>query len=428
MVNVLVDDYGPRTQWIFRLMFEEILGMPFVINGPDDARARAVLNYSAADMPGVPSIRPAGLLAERSISSQQISVEDHDGMPVFYRVKGGDLPFDPFSMAFYLVSRYEEYLPFEPDRHGRFPHTASLAWKEDFLKEPLVNRLAMSIRDLLLKHYPGLPSPTGKYSFFPTVDVDMAYAHLGKGFFRTGAAMAKLLLKGEAGEIRSRVRTMSGKQEDPYDNFERMHRTFEGSGLQAVYFVLAGDRGPYDRNLSTRNRRFASLIRRLDQQAAIGIHPSYRSADEPSRIAKELHRLQRICGRKITKSRQHFVRLSMPDTYRELLRYGITDDYSMGYASICGFRASIANAFSFYDLKYEQPTGLRIHPFMFMDTSLGDYMELKPAQYVSAVQPVIGEVKKYGGTLCGIWHNYALGDDEEKYRAFEEIIELAANV
>jgi hypothetical protein len=427
VVNILVDDYGPRAEWIFRLIFEEILGMKAVVNPTGGTAGKIALNYSLSDIAGMPAIRPAGLLAERGIKRQHISVDDHDGMPVFYRVEGGDLPFDPFSMAFYLVSRYEEHLPFEPDRHGRFPHTAALAWKEGFLGMPLVNRLAMTIRDLLLKYYPGLPSPPGKYSFVPTVDVDLAYAHLGKGFLRTCGAMAKLLLKVKAGEIHNRLRSMLGKQKDPYDNFEWMNRVFEGFGLQAVYFVLVGDRSPYDRNLSVRNKRFAELIKVLDQHGSIGIHPSYRSADEPVRIAKELDRLQKVCGRKINKSRQHFVRLALPDTYRELLKYGITDDYSMGYPSICGFRASIATSFSFYDLMDEQLTGLRVHPFMFMDTSLGDYMELQPAQYATALKPVIGEVKKYNGTLCGIWHNYALGDDEQKQRAFEEIIELATD-
>ena len=47
----------------------------------------------------------------------------------------------------------------------------------------------------------------------------------------------------------------------------------------------------------------------------------------------------------------------------------MTDDYSMGYGSINGFRASVASSFYWYDLEKERQTNLRIHPFCFMDAN-----------------------------------------------------------
>ena len=44
------------------------------------------------------------------------------GLPVFFQTTSdSDIPFDVFAASFFLVSRYEEYLEFQPDAHGRFP-------------------------------------------------------------------------------------------------------------------------------------------------------------------------------------------------------------------------------------------------------------------------------------------------------------------
>ena len=169
-----------------------------------------------------------------------------------------------------------------------------------------------------------------------------------------------------------------------------------------------------------------TLIRELDDKADLGVHPSYRSGENPQRVKTEMDRINGVSRKNVTKSRQHFVRLKFPDTYNNLIGYGIKEDYSMGYAAACGFRASIATPFRFYDIKEEKETGLLVYPFAFMDTTLSDYMGLSPVHYPEAVKPFIREVMDCKGTLCGIWHNYAMADDKEKHQAFLEIIKLAA--
>ncbi len=429
VLNVYINEISPRANWIFKLIFEDILGLglhltdnPHVLT----SSGNPVVNYSNTRIDGIPSVIPAGLLSETGLRTQQIELRVFKDIPVFFHTEGGDLPFDPFSMAFYLVSRYEEYLPFKPDKHGRFPYTKSLAYKEGFLNIPVVNHLAGLLKKILLQYYPDMKFPEGKYSFLPTVDVDIAFAHLGKGFIRTYGAMAKLLLRGQFGEIRSRIRTMRGKARDPYDNFDFISEVFREYGLNAVFFILSGDPGPFDRNLSLKNKKFVALIRELGDRADLGVHPSYCSGDEPQRVKTEMNRINRISGKNVTKSRQHFVRLKFPDTYNNLIKHGIEEDYSMGYAETSGFRAGIASPFCFYNIGDEKETALKVYPFMFMDSSLSDYMKLSPDQYVSSVKPFIEEVKACKGTLCGIWHNYAMADDQEKQNAFREIIKLAA--
>jgi hypothetical protein len=60
-----------------------------------------------------------------------------------------------------------------------------------------------------------------------------------------------------------------------------------------------------------------------------------------------------------------------------------------------------------------------------MDTTLSDYMGLLPEEYMKAILPIIEEVKEVNGSLIGIWHNYALADDQEKHLAFKTILKSA---
>jgi len=430
VVNVYIKENSPRAAWIFKLIFEELLGLQLQITNDPSVFATGetpALNYSDDEIPGSICIRPAGLLSEEGVNPQEIKVLEHDGVPVFFQTEGGDLPFDPFAMSFYLVSRYEEHLPFEADRHGRFSSDLSLAKREGFLEMAVVNRLAILLRDHLLNKYPESKFDIGEYKFIPTVDIDIAYAHLGKGFVRAYGAMAKHLLKADFGEVSRRIRSMRGKTKDPYDNFDLFNGTCQEHALNPIYFILAGDPGPHDRNLSLNNKNFAELVKSLSDKNEIGVHPSYGSDNDTESLKKELGRILTVTGKVIEKSRQHFVRLRFPDTYAMLINNGIKEDYSMGYADAQGFRASIASPYKYYDLSEEKETSLTVFPFMFMDSTLSDYMNLSPEKYGNSVAPLIEEVKYCKGTLVGIWHNYAMADNKEKLKAFKEIINQAVS-
>ena len=71
----------------------------------------------------------------------------------------------------------------------------------------------------------------------------------------------------------------------------------------------------------------------------------------------------------VTKSRQHYIRMNLPETYRLLLENGIKEDHSMGYGSINGFRASVASAFIGMTLGQIKETKLIIRPFCYMEAN-----------------------------------------------------------
>ncbi len=167
----------------------------------------------------------------------------------------------------------------------------------------------------------------------------------------------------------------------------------------------------------------------MGDYAQIGIHPSYYTNEQPNLLHKEIKNLESVVNKDITQSRQHFLRLNLPDTYRNLIDEDITDDYSMGYAALPGFRAGICSPYNFYDLDIEVETKLRVHPFMVMDGTLKDYMKLTPTDAIETIKKLIEEVKKVDGTFSSLWHNESLSDEQRWKgwrRVYEELLVLAA--
>ncbi len=172
----------------------------------------------------------------------------------------------------------------------------------------------------------------------------------------------------------------------------------------------------------------SSLINSIADYNEVGIHPSYASNKFSSRIRLEQSRLQKIIKSNVTKSRQHFLKLEFPETYRNLIECDISDDFTMGYASEPGFRAGTCNSYRYFDLVYDCPAPLRIHPFVVMDATLNLYKKIKPSEAMSYVGPLIKEVKKVNGTFTILWHNESLAEKkpwEGWKNVYEDIINAA---
>jgi peptidoglycan/xylan/chitin deacetylase (PgdA/CDA1 family) len=127
-------------------------------------------------------------------------------------------------------------------------------------------------------------------------------------------------------------------------------------------------------------------------------------------LKKEKERLESITNTPIRKSRQHYLRFNLPETYQQLIDLEITEDYSMGYASQLGFRASTCSPFYFYDLDFEIQTPLKVFPFALMDTTLNDYLKNTPKQSLGKIRDLKNEVKAVNGTFITLFHNESLSD------------------
>jgi hypothetical protein len=204
------------------------------------------------------------------------------------------------------------------------------------------------------------------------------------------------------------------KRQDPFDAYEWMDELHQQSKLHPIYFFLvAKENGKYDKNIDVTNVEYQQLVQSIASKYSIGLHPSWASGDIPSLLTKEKATLEGITNQNITSSRQHYIRFELPSTYRKLIALGLMNDYSMGYGSINGFRASIATPFYWYDLKNEEATKLLIHPFCFMDANAYYEQKLSAETALEELMQYYEVVKSVNGTLITIWHNNFLGTDEE---------------
>jgi hypothetical protein len=197
---------------------------------------------------------------------------------------------------------------------------------------------------------------------------------------------------------------------DPFDTYDLQLQLQKEYALSPLYFILFAEYGEFDKNIPVNSREFQRLIKSLGDYAEVGIHPSFASNSSVKLLKIEIESLAKILNREITKSRQHFLKLNFPTTYRNLINLDITDDYTMGYASETGFRAGICDPYLFYDLDLETETKLRIHPFHVMDGTLKDYQQLSPEEALVRIKKMVDEVKAVNGTFISLWHNESLGN------------------
>jgi len=430
---VYCPELSPRLNYILELLLSDLLGISYTTTNLEDEFIHydgPKLNYSFDPIGSFPFLEASGMLFEPRIIDQSEamgSVFQWEGLPAFYPVQQESiLPFDLFSAAFYLVSRFEEYLPFNTDKHDRFPSSESLAYREGFLDKPLINLWTIKFADTLKDLFGDtFHFHFQKYRFLPTIDIDNAWAFKNKGLRGLGA----FFKKNQTMEVRNyRYQVIRGNQADPYDQYMFLESLFKKYNLDPVYFFLVGSLGPYDRNVSPSSRKFKALVKEISQKYKIGVHPSYASNFISDRIQKEIHLLTKLSQKKITRSRQHFLKIQFPYTYRNLMHLGIKEEYSMGYADQIGFRASIANPFRFFDLENNKTTDLSVYPFQVMDVTLHDYLNLKPEEAINKIAEIIDQTRAVGGTFSMLWHNESLSEWEGWLGwsiVFKEMLEMA---
>jgi len=413
-----------RLRYTCDLIGRELTGQPFQLTDDQSVFREFTgprINYSSENFPGdVFRLKPHSLLFEKTIREQLIDCFEWNGEKAFLKTSG-DLPFDLFAATFYLLSRYEEYLPHQKDMYGRYAHENSLAFKEGFLDRPLINTWLQGFSDQLKAKFPELTIDHSPFTFLPTYDIDEAWSYKHKAWWRSAGAAVKDLLKGKWNKFSLRRKVLDNQVQDPFDSYtwiDDLHRSHQ---LQPRYFFLvAAKTGRYDKNILPTESALQVLVKHHADRYQVGIHPSWQSGDDPLLIKKEIQALEHISGLKINSSRQHFIRFTLPQTFRHLLDAGIREDFSMGYGSINGFRASVASPFYWYDLENEMTTQLLLYPFCYMEANSFFEQKYSPSQALEEMRHYYRQVKKVNGTFISIWHNTFLGTDE-RFKGWREV-------
>ena len=418
---------SPRLSYIIELIGKEIFYEPIALTTDktlflEDTGPK--INYSSVRLTaGELFIRHHPLLFEKGIREQTIHCFIFQSQTVFFKTEG-DYPFDIFASSFYLLSRYEEYLPFESDKYGRFPHRVSLAFREKFLEIPLINYWLEEFKKRIREKFPELLFRLKDFKYIPSYDIDMAYSYKYKGFIRNTGGFVRSFVKGEWNRLLDRWDVLFQKKKDPFDTYEWLDSLHLYCRTRAYYFfLLARQQKGVDKNISPALEEMRSLVAYHSKGYTVGIHPSWQSGDDEKVLWKEIECLESITGMPVKYSRQHYIRMKLPRTYRNLLDAGIEKDFSMGYGGANGFRASIASSFYWYDLEQEKQTGLMLFPFCFMDANSFYENQLTPKEAFAELMGYYRRIRQVNGLMVTIWHNSFFGTDP-LFAGWKEVYEV----
>jgi hypothetical protein len=383
------------------------------------------MSYTKQPLSNELFVRSHTLLFEQGLSDIEIKVQQWDNTKAFFSTgERSDLPFDIFAASFYLLSRYEEYLPHVKDDYGRFMAKESLAYKNKFLNQPVVDIWAYKLKALLKERFPEFNFPKRLYSVKPVIDVPMAFYFKQKGLLRTLGGTLNDILRLRLRQLYERYLVILGFKRDPYDTFKWIITKQKQNDFRFLVLFLIGDYSTYDKNINSSKKEFVSLIKSVADYCDVGLKASYFALEDITILKKEKRKMEAIINTELKAVRNSFSKLNLPTSYRNLIELDIFNDYSMGYVDTLGFRAGTCTPFQFYDLDYEVQTPLQINPYCLLDFGLLKYAsQLDKSEHL---QKLINEVKAVNGTFVPVFHNYSFSD-MERWEGFKSLFTSILN-
>jgi hypothetical protein len=424
-MKIVSEIASPRLNYVLDYVFNQRFGISYWLIDPTDfseiTSAEPILSYSLHHNQTFLKILPKGLLQENFFHHGKPELTYIEKLPVLFAdEKEGGLGFDIFSAIFWMLARYEEYQPFEPDEHARFPASASILFKNNLLETPLVDRWILFLKKKIKDQFPELQFKEEMYRFQPTIDIDSPWCYTKKGILRNVGGLCRDTLKRKWNLVGERLKVLSGLKDDPFFTFDIIEKIHDEKGLNPLFFILVGSYGKFDKTISLTNKTFREFIQSLSKRHCLYLHPSYQASENQGRLEQEIKALELLTGQKIEKLRQHYLRIILPSYYQMIDELGINHDYSFGYADQPGFRAGTCHPFLFYNLITEQTTKLFLHPLTIMDVSLQGYLKLTPAEALIKIDHLIEEVKLVNGTLISLWHNESF-DETHEWKGWNEV-------
>lgn len=415
MLLIYTHKITSRFSYTMKQIFTRILGIDIIFTTKVEDFIKHTgpkITYSKQPLQNEFFVRSNDLLFVHGINDLEINVEDWEGTPCFFRTTGPSaIPYDIFSASFYLLTRYEEYLPYLKDIHGRFPPSESIAYKNNFLQLPVVDIWAYSFLEKLKERFPNITSKNRKFQYTSIIDVTTSHCYAHRGPMRSIAGFLYDLGTFKFKRVAQRTSVWLKIRKDPYNNYDSLIEIHKKYKVQSIFFFQFANYSTYDKNVSPENNNFKYLIKSVADYSMVSLAASYSSFKNIELLKEEKKRLSNVVNRPINNSRMRYNRVDIPYTYRNLVEAEFTDDYTMGYTHEMGFRAGTCTPFNFYDIAMEEKQPIKIHPFAVHDYALlNSYSE---EEALKKIQTCYDQIKKVNGHFITIFSNELLGGDQE---------------
>ncbi len=414
MLLIHVQKITPRVSYTFKHICKRILGIEVDLTSKIEtfiAHDGPKFSYGKQPLSKELYFQSTDLLFEHGLSDIEIHVSDWDETKCFFEVKHSDssLPYDIFAATFYLLTRYEEYLPHVKDTMGRFPATESLAYGNGFLEDPVVDIWASKFKKILIKKYPTLEFEENKFTILPVISVSETFAYKSKGFLRTLGGAIRDLWSLKIDEFTERIKVVLGFKKDPFDTFDFLVNLQKSKKKKCKVLFGLGDYSNYEKNVGHNNPQHKIIIKHISDYLEVGLKVSYEAVQDLTTLTKEKLRIEGILNRKLKYAMCAFFKIKLPEAYRNFIELEIEEDYSMGYSRYSGFRAGTCTPFMFYDLDYEVQTPLKIYPFCFANLGKRDDVDSEVLAR-KEISTYVEKVKKVNGIFIPVFSNVLFSD------------------
>lgn len=366
MLLIFIKKETSRLSYTFKHICQRILGLEIAFTTSLEefiSFPGAKISYGTKPLGNELFFQSAGLLEQQGIEDPEISVKEWEETVGFFAVSAQSaLPFDIFSSSFFLLSRYEEYLPQVKDELGRFMASESLAYRFDFLHQPVVDIWAFKFKERLLEAFPDLIFSERKTSIHPIIEASQPFTYKQQGLLRSVVGIANDLFRGRLKKIRERILVLLKFLRDPGDTHKWIINTALHSSFKIIFFFLLGNGPSFSETRNSHRERFRLLLKYVADYKEVGLIFSFESLSNYEMLKKEKRRIENITNRSLESSMNAEMLVKLPEIYRLLLELEVSNDYTMGYPNYTGFRAGTCTPFLFYDLDFEIKTPLLIHP------------------------------------------------------------------
>jgi len=411
MLLIYTHKITARFRYTMNQVFGRILGIEITFSTKVEdfiKHSGPKITYTKQPLQNEFFVRSHELLFEQGIKEQQLHVANWEEVSCFFKVaEGSAIPFDIFAASFWLLSRYEEYLPHVKDQHGRFPPRESLAYKNNFLKVPVVDIWVFKLLKVLKERFPEIKHKKREYKHTSIIDVTTSHAFAHRGFLRGVSGFFLDFFSLKLKRVAQRAKTWVNRKNDPYDNFMALIELHKKYKLESIFFFQFAAYSTYDKNVSVNSNKFQYLIKTIADYSKIALSASYSSFSDITLLREERKKLASVINKPVTSSRMRYNRVDVPQSYRHLVDAEFTDDFTMGYTHETGFRAGTCTPFYFYDINLEIRQPIRVHPFSMHDYAFASLHNKE--EILDRIQAISEEVKKVDGEFITIFSNELLG-------------------
>ncbi len=327
-----------------------------------------------------------------------------------------NINFDIVAATFFMLSRFEEYDLKLKDKFQRFRVIDSVAYKQGFLLQPIVDEYAMLVRAWIKFLVPEWRPKIREGKILLTHDID----HI-RTLPNARKIIRSVIKESQSGGLINAIKKAKEEKSKEsrdlskskyYQAINKLCDFSEKTNLKSRFFFQASPASFFDSGYDINHPSLNEIFKRIkDQNNLIGLHPSFYTYKSAKKIKKEKESLENAINMRVSECRQHYLRFKVPDTWNKQIEAGLEADNSLSHAEHVGFRCGTCHPYNPFDINSQETLHIIERSLIVMDSSLRDYMNLSIKEARSLILKLAVLCKNVEGDFTILWHNTSFFDN-----------------